>query len=833
MVNNKCLTIAPEAVSLSNKFCIIAFIFLSAFVFPVLSQKEGQPEEILNKEKTSFQTAALWKPGIDIRSDVAIAYGTSTRNYMPFELRLKSWQNKGYTVHFMTGIAWGEYQDYFSGQWDGINHMDEAQMSNGGSIIWHDQGTIPYLVPTASFINYICEKHIKRAIDAGIDAIYLEEPEFWAKAGYSPAFKKEWQNFYGTPWQPQHESPENTYLSNKLKYHLYYNALDKVFSYAKEYGKSKGMNIRCFVPTHSLINYSAWKIVSPEASLASLPSIDGYIAQVWTGTARTNLFFNGIDQECVFEVAFLEYGSMESMTSPTGRKMIFLTDPIDDADSDWSSFKKNYEATFAAQLMYPLIADYEVMPWPERIYEGLYYNPVSKVRELIPRSYSTQMQVMVNALNHMPVSPNRLNGSSGIAVLMGNSLMFQGFPAHTGYDDPKLSNFYGQALPLLKRGIPVQTMHIENVSHPETWVDKKLLIMSYSNMKPLEPEAHNYISDWVKNGGILLYCGSDDDPFQKVKEWWNTDSMNYLAPSGHLFEKLGLTPDAQEGEYSYGKGTVYILRQDPKEFVLEAGADQEFLNIVKNLYENYANAGILEYKNSFFLERGHYIVAAVMDQSINKDPLSLKGLFIDLFDPNLPVLNSKLVVPGKQAFLLNIEKVSNPGKPQVLASAARVYDEEINTNMYSFIAKSPLNTTNTMRVLLPFKPNNVTISKLTGESVNAIKNEWDEQSKTVLLSFDNDPGGIKVEFNMSVGINQSKISAAFSPNPVSDVLKITSPELIKCVSIYSILGNLVQTQNLNAYTTDVNFINMNRGIYLVKVKTENGTIVQKLLKIDL
>ena len=96
---------------------------------------------------------------------------------------------------------------------------------------------------------------------------------------YSDAFKKEWEDYYGFPWRPQHESPENTWLSNKLKYELYYRALEEVFTYAKEYGRSKGMDIRCYVPTHSLVNYSQWQIVSPEASLASLPVVDGYIAR--------------------------------------------------------------------------------------------------------------------------------------------------------------------------------------------------------------------------------------------------------------------------------------------------------------------------------------------------------------------------------------------------------------------------------------------------------------------------------------------------------------------------------------------------------------------------
>jgi hypothetical protein len=722
------------------------FVCFSLVCLLIVSSATGNViEKPQKKEKTAFQTSGPWKPVTDVRADIAIVYGANDHKELTFEQRVKSWRDRGYTTHFMTGIAWGGYQDYFTGKWDGINHLGEGQVTAKGDTIWHGRMT-PYLVPTASFIKYMQEMHIKKVIDAGIDAIYLEEPEFWSRAGYSQAFKAEWQKYYHSAWRPQHESPENTYLANKLKYHLYYNALNEVFTYAKAYGKTKGMNVRCYVPTHSLVNYTSWQIVSPEASLASLPCVDGYIAQVWTGTSREPTFFNGVKKERVFENAFLEYGSMESMTAPTGRKMYFLTDPIEDWPRDWGDYKKNYQATFTAQLLYPMIADYEVMPWPDRIYEGLYKKPNSQEKERIPRYYSTQMQVMVNSLNQMPLSKNHVNGASGISVLMSNSMMFQRFPTHKGYEDPQLSNFYGQTLPLLKRGIPVKTLHLENVAYPETWKDTKVLVMSYSNMKPLNPEAHGYIANWVKNGGVLIYCSRDSDPFQTVEEWWNTGSKHYLAPSEHLFEQLGIDRAAKEGEYSCGKGTVCVLRQDPKEYVLQADNDKGFVATVKQLYEQKAKAGKLAFKNYFYLERGPFDLVSVMDENVNLEPFTVKGCLIDLFDPKLPVLNEKKVLPGEQAYLYNVGRVPDPKRPQVLAGAARVYNEVSGKKNYSFTAKSPLNTTNAMRVLLPAAPKKTTITDAKGQVLNDNQSVWDATSKTCFLSFENNPDGINVEF---------------------------------------------------------------------------------------
>ncbi|MFV0304429.1 MAG: hypothetical protein ACK5IC_02975, partial [Moheibacter sp.] len=269
-----------------NKIILVTFALVLSW--NLLYSQKTVPKEIT----TSFQTSALYKPAIHVEADIAIIYGVDMQEQLVFdgkfhtlEDRINSWREKGYITQFMTGISWGKYADYFLGNWDGKKHDDEGQMRENGEVIWHGKN-VPYVVPTQNYLEYIKETQIKRAIDAGINDIYLEEPEFWAFGGYSSAFKKEWQSYYGVEWQPQHTSAESLYLSNKLKYHLYYRALEEVFTYAKEYGRNLGRTIKCYVPTHSLINYSQWQIVSPEASLASMDCMDGYIAQVWTGTAR-------------------------------------------------------------------------------------------------------------------------------------------------------------------------------------------------------------------------------------------------------------------------------------------------------------------------------------------------------------------------------------------------------------------------------------------------------------------------------------------------------------------------------------------------------------------
>ncbi|MDP7584992.1 MAG: hypothetical protein QF920_04220, partial [Verrucomicrobiota bacterium] len=59
-------------------------------------------------ELTGFQDPRPYTPAYDLRNDFVMVYGTH-RNRIP---AIESWVAKDYVPHLMTGIAWGEYQDY-------------------------------------------------------------------------------------------------------------------------------------------------------------------------------------------------------------------------------------------------------------------------------------------------------------------------------------------------------------------------------------------------------------------------------------------------------------------------------------------------------------------------------------------------------------------------------------------------------------------------------------------------------------------------------------------------------------------------------------------------
>jgi len=88
-------------------------------------------------------------------------------------------------------------------------------------------------------------------------------------------------------------------------------------------------------------------------------------------------------------------------------------------------------------------------------------------------------------------------------------------------------------------------------------------------MKPPAPELHRDLTAWVKNGGVLVFVDDGSDPYNAVKEWWNTGGMSYSSPAAHLFEQLGI--DGREGMSPIGKGAVIVRKASPAALAAAGG----------------------------------------------------------------------------------------------------------------------------------------------------------------------------------------------------------------------------------------------------------------------
>ena len=712
-----------------------------------------------HEERTGFQSSSHLLENIDCRCDFVMVYGLNDSSAE----RIKQHKDAGYVIHFMTGIAWGHYTDYLYGEYDGMNHWDEAQQDRFGNLIVHGKD-VPYMVPTIAFADYLSVK-LRAIVDAGAEAIHVEEPEFWDRGGYSPAFKREYELYYREPWCAPHESVDAKYKCGKLKAYLYTRTIDRVSSSLKEYAKVKyGRNLRFYVPTHSLINYTQWKIVSPEGRLADIPGVDGCIAQVWTGTAREENWFDGEFRERTFETAYLEYGVMQELVKGTGRTMWFLHDPIEDNPIfDWDDYRKNYFCTVAASLLHPKVNRFEICPWPNRVFNNAYPKDAPDA-VTIPEEYET---ILNNTFNSLGTLEGAKEAGFRVGILVGDCQLYQReYPdccfsekvkevtgtvlrddkeildrfrneLFTGADDKELmlkfmsSNafpaFYSLALPLLKYGIPVRPVLLDNMRRYVGYLnDYDMLLMSYEYMKPDYPDINNAVASWVREGGQLIYVGDGSDPFNEISSWW---TGKFLNPAEHLFTMLGVPFNEEKAIYACGEGTVSYIRANPCIF----SYSKENADILRSFFlETAKRKGYEpEFSNNLVIERGNYIIAAVMDESINDEPLVFSGLFADMFSPDFSLVTEKVLLPGDKAMLHDITKTTDT---EIIGTSVRIREVNAEKNRLILITEGAEMRTANVRIRIPFIPKKASID---GEEISV---SYCELSKTALLTFSNITG---------------------------------------------------------------------------------------------
>ncbi|SDT43526.1 hypothetical protein [Microlunatus soli] len=692
-------------------------------------------------EVTGFQEQAAYDERIDLRTDFVMAYGMNDSTAE----RIARWREAGYRVHLMTGISWGQYQDYLKGGWDGEIHWDDAQTAEDGTPIQHGVD-IPYMVPTINFTDYLVQK-LRPIIELGVEDVHLEEPEFWSRAGYSESFRREWQAYFGEPWQPPHGSPEAHFRSGQLKQHLLVRSLDRVTTVLRDEALRRGRELRFYIPTHSLLNYTQWQIVSPESKLRELPAVHGAIAQVWTGTSRTPNVYAGRHAERTFETAYLEYGIAQDLTKGTDRRLWFLHDPIEDhPDRTWEDYLANYHRTLVASLLHPEVSRYEVAPWPHRIFTRPYPSDHADQRIGIPASTATSYLITMNSLRDLD-QPDIRRDADGpqIGVFLSDTAMFQRWrPGEsTGHYDGlqdalavegrellNFSDFYGLALPPLFAGQAVRPVQLENViTTPGALDDLDVLILSYEFQKPLTPALHYALAGWVSRGGALLYVGDGADPYHRIRQWW---TGSYPTPAHHLGEALGIDPD-NAAVQSVGSGFVRFIQQPPAAFSETPVRAAELVAAVQEIAEAAGHSWTPS--DWLSIRRGPYLIGAVLSEAT--DGVTVEGHYLDLLDPALPIRRRVDLGPGDVTWLRDLDDDNET----VLASAGRVCDlVESADGSISYRCEAPAQVQVVTALRAPVAP----------DQVSGADWQHDAQAGVLWLRHQGEPAGTTVKINRGV-----------------------------------------------------------------------------------
>lgn len=487
------------------------------------------------KAKTIYQTNIdTYEPRIDLRTDKVLVHEHG-KGFTQVQRSISNWQEAVGDVYMMWFIGSDANKLYVDGQIDGKQHYDEIETGRDGGQFWC--GPLrPYMVPTEGWIQYM-ELLARLAVELGASGVAPEEPLAHTLAGYSPAFKNEWQNIYGEDWIAPHSSVDAFWKASKLKSYLYYNCVERVAKATKEHAAANGLDIEFILPIHSLVSHSAGNMIYPNGQTYYLEQVDGFIGQVWTGPVGWSLpkyeghqftRFRGF-----FESAWILYSFFANLVRQSDKTVYLLADPVeDDPNYKWEEYHIWYNQCLVSKLMFPWVTDYEVMPWPDRIFLPGYGTGGGSPG---PSEYLTQLMVNIAVLNDMENQEEVLwdCGTMGTGVLVGDTLAWQ----RGGPKGSSMDSLNGLVVPLLRKGIPVQIVPIERINDEGYLDDFKVLLLSYDMWKPLDPSYHDSLASWVRNGGVLLFF-EGDDPYNAVSEWWR--EKGYAAPGEHLFATLGL-----------------------------------------------------------------------------------------------------------------------------------------------------------------------------------------------------------------------------------------------------------------------------------------------------
>lgn len=457
-----------------------------------------------SKPYTVFQSGHGADPQLEVQTDAVFAYTSAAE-------AIQGWKQRAYTVWTMGGMRDG--RDYLA------QHPGEAQTGADGKPI--TIGDSVYYSPTPGRIA--AERaYYEAALANGSEGICPEEPEYLARAGYEPAFKTAWQQTLNRPWEDPASSISARWQTGRLMAQLETNQISQLL---QPFADARPV-VRRMVAIHSPLHYAMSGIVSPHYGITSLPAVQDVVGQVWTGTARMPIRYVGLRQDWTFSLAYLEYSSLYHLMRGTGKRLWFLTDPLeDDPSRTLADYKSHYEQTLVAALLFPEVDSYEVMPWPERIYGH------------VPTEYATEINSVVAALHDMhnqtQESGNAATGAN-IGVLVSDSMQWQREAPFAS----DMDGLAGLAMPLLQRGVPVQVVSLDRAADPGYLRPFKALLLSYDYQKPPNARVQAALAQWVREGGCLLYVGGSDAYNALPDSWWQQAKLE--GPQFDLWSQLGL-----------------------------------------------------------------------------------------------------------------------------------------------------------------------------------------------------------------------------------------------------------------------------------------------------
>lgn len=158
---------------------------------------------------------------------------------------------------------------------------------------------------------------------------------------------------------------------------------------------------------------------------------------------------------------------------------------------------------------------------------------------------------------------------------------------------------------------------------------------------------------------------------------------------------------------------------------------------------------------------------------------------------------------------------------QMLASSNNAY-VRITGNISEFIFENiMLDTGGHGNILLKIRSKN---NLLTGDMVSKRADIFFDYNAPI------DTGMASTTFQALSNAGFEDVAISVYPNPTSGLINIEAKSNIKSVQLFDIQGRLLQTKLQNDTATSIDISDKSQGVYFVKITSENGIKVEKIIK---
>lgn len=703
-----------------------------ALCWPALLAAQNTSRTSFINAKTWFQTNSNYDPRIALAVDAVVVHMSHAGVRWPgLRDQIAGWHDRGYTVGRMFFSDSDASNEYWTGKFDGTPHPEDVEKDAGGKTVLC-AGVRPYMLPTPGWTKYL-EEMVKHSIACGADAILPEEPLAHVHTGYEKEFAKLWEQEYKQPWLPENKSPEARFMTAELKRHLYGRLEARLAEVTREEALKAGRQIPFLLPVHTIYSNVASHLTAPLGESTNMPGVDGFVGQVWTGPINWSNANYGSENKSFFASAYALYDYFAELAVRGNRKLWMLVDPVeDDPNHTWPEFEQWYKHSTVASMMFPGINLFEVMPWPDRIFLPGYSMGGGTPA---PERFRVITLSIVQAMQDLPsegkwVAPAKDGVTEGVGVAVSDSLMSR----HVKM--PMLQDPFSLLIPLAQAGVPVSSCVMERVRESQYLSRFRVIVVADAVYRPPSPDLNTALAQWVKRGGCLVLVG-EPEPLD-VPMWWTR--MGLKSPMEHLIAQLGSAPGTAESEEPVGRGYILRLPKPASSFADPETSRRVYLPLIARALQRAGVAGGLQQPGTFCLRRGAYVVTHAATQ-----PLQMKGSFIDVLDPQLPLVTQVSLKPGESGLYRDVATTiaaaqRNPRSSSVLHTTHRLMHDRWTREGGEILIRGPKETPGLVRLTCPEGKS----AEAAGTSADGqpVKVDITTEGTTALLKFPNEPPGV-------------------------------------------------------------------------------------------